>query len=264
MTLALGLGYPIAAGYGRPPALSIETHRVQRAFVAAGSPARSQRLADMDRILVKPLVAAGLWSKHDSIYIPQHSAAASRVNLVAPAGTLLTPTNTPTVVTDRYFAGDGATSYFDTGINPSTAGGHYTLNSAAIWVWSLTDSAAATADIGNGTGCRLIGRSVTAQTSRTNTTTGSVTDTFADSLGLYGWSRVASNEAANFRGATLLTPQAVASVAIPSATMRICGAGTLFSARHVAAAGFGAGLTAQNVSDLHAIIGGWLDHIGAI
>jgi len=264
MNLGFPLGFPLGFSLGGldNQVLLPETQAILNRWISLGTPASTQRANGLDKLLVRPLVNSGNWSKLDALYTPQHSSDASRVNLKNPSADLLTLVNTPTIVADRYFQGDGVSSYFDTGINPATAGGNFALNDACLFVWSVTDSASAEVDAGSGNGTRV--RSTTTSLSSRANLTSDIVDTVADSLGLYGWTRSDGTNAANFKGASAFAPQAATATGIASAAMRICSAGTSFSPRRLAVMGWGGGLTVQNIFDLHAISAAWLTYLGAI
>lgn len=256
-------GYTVLLGVD---AYADETWAISDRWDDLGTPASKGRLDNLDTILVKPLKAAGLWAKGRALYTPMHSINATRVNLFAPAGALLTLTNAPTIVPDDYFAGDGVSAVFDTGINASSVAGNYSQDSATMLVWSLTDLASNTAyDVGSGTNARLAGRSAGGLLSaRANA--GSFTSTsVANSLGLYGWTRNGSAGHDFIRGAAIVASPTQVSAAIPNATFKIgSGGSTSFSSRQLALVFLGAGLSSGEIADFHTIASAWLTYLGAI
>lgn len=254
----------VVASPAARPYRSAETRAIADRMRGLGSEMLFEREQAMDEILVRPLVAAGPWAKLGGLYIPSHAIPASVVNFRAPAGPVLTPTNSPTIVADRYFQGDGATSWFDTGINPVTAGGNFTLNSSSLFVWSLTDSDANQSEIGSGSNTRLLARSGGTIIARSNNG-GNQTRSTSDSLGLIGWSRTSATSIIITKGGDVGSPLTTSSASISSGNVGLCRGGTtLWSTRPIAAAGFGGALTSDDWSALNTILGNWLTYIGAI
>ncbi len=101
------------------------------------------------------MVADSVWcgSKIDALWIfaTQDSTTAA-LNLCSTSFTV-TPNGSPNFTADAGFLGidSSTTVYLDTGLNPATAGGHFTLNSAHMAAWSLTNEQS------SGTGSTIIG-----------------------------------------------------------------------------------------------------------
>jgi len=87
--------------------------------------------------LIRALVSAGAWANVDVLQVIGADQATSLANLVQ-ASFGATAVNSPAFVADRYFAGDGSSSYLNSNFNPATAGGRFRLNSSAIGFWSVT------------------------------------------------------------------------------------------------------------------------------
>jgi len=86
------------------------------------------------------LYAGGVWAKTDVLWmLAAHDAQAARLNWITPASFTLSEVNSPTFTTDRGYAGDGSTSYLDTGWDAATNGVSYTQNSAHAGVYARTD-----------------------------------------------------------------------------------------------------------------------------
>lgn len=99
--------------------------------------------------LIAGLKHAGVWSRLDAFYmLAAHTAQAACLNWVADAYNLA-PVNNPAFEVDRGYTGNGINAYLDTGFNPVTAGGKFSLNDAHLGVWCLTDTAEDRNDIGN-------------------------------------------------------------------------------------------------------------------
>lgn len=90
--------------------------------------------------LITSLKNAGVWTKLDALYLTAaHDTQAARLNWKSTSYTL-TAVGTPTYTTDRGVSTLAAGSYFDSGFNPSTAGGVFVQNSAHLGYWAQTDA----------------------------------------------------------------------------------------------------------------------------
>jgi hypothetical protein len=88
-------------------------------------------------------VTSGVFAKLDVWnMLATTNAADARVNMVTPGTHDTTLISTPTFTADRGYTGvDASTTIaLDTNFNPSTAGGHYTLNAAHFSLWSNTNN----------------------------------------------------------------------------------------------------------------------------
>ena len=84
--------------------------------------------------LVTSLKSSGVWTLMDAIYpFVGGTSASCAVNLKSP-GTYNITWHGGVTFTAGGVTGDGASGYGDTGMNPATAGGNYSLSSAAIGV----------------------------------------------------------------------------------------------------------------------------------
>ncbi len=255
----LGIGLPVGAA-GPYRAIDPDAAAFASAMTVAPSAAR---VALIDAF-VRAIKAGGLWSQLDVLYLlAAHDEQAGRVNIMAPGSHTCTAVNSPSFVIDRGFAGDGATSYLSTGLNPSLGGTRFSLNDAALFVWSLTDLNASAAEIGTGTATRLLARSSGSLAARANTSTTTTVAT-ADSLGLVGWSRRSSTGHDFFRGGTVVASPTQASGAISNDAIRIGAAGSTYSTRRLAVAGAGAGIDGGHVAALAAACEAYLDAVGAL
>lgn len=92
--------------------------------------------------LVGSLKTAGAWGNADAIYLLAAPDAQSHLlNLVQNAYNLIA-VNSPAFEADRGGTGDGLTSYYDTGFNPTTAPSpKFTQNSGTLFLWSRTNLA---------------------------------------------------------------------------------------------------------------------------
>jgi len=102
---------------------------------------------------IRRLKAADIWAKLDVLWmLAAHDAQAGRLNWKAPASFALTEVNSPTFTADRGYAGNGTTSYLDTGWAASTNGVQFQQNSASILAYNLSTAAGNGALIGLASG----------------------------------------------------------------------------------------------------------------
>jgi hypothetical protein len=88
--------------------------------------------------MIQALYASGTWAKTDAMWVmAAHDEQASRLNWITPGSFTLTAVNSPTFTTDRGFAGNGSTSYLDTGWDRATNGVQITQNNAHASVYGL-------------------------------------------------------------------------------------------------------------------------------
>jgi hypothetical protein len=255
----LGIGLPVGTA-GPYRAIDPDAAAYASAMTVAPSAAR----VVLFDAFVRAIKAGGLWTRLDVLYLlAAHDGQAGRLNLMAPGLRTCTAVNSPSFVVDRGFAGDGATSYLSTGLNPGLGGTLFSLDDASLFVWSLTDLNVSAAEIGTGSGTRLLARSFGALAARANTTT-STTVAVADSLGLVGWSRRSAAGHDFFRGGTVVASPVQGSESITAGVMRVGAAASTYSARRLAVAGAGAGLDSGQIAALGAACEAYLDAVGAL
>lgn len=267
--MKLGLSWLPLAGHNSRPAqwdLAPETVAVQNRWTGLGTRASAERIAALDSILIRPLKTTGLFAKLRCLYTAQHSELASPINLIFPSEASATLVNSPTIVPNNYFQGDGASSFFRTPINLLTDGGVYQQNSASMFFWSFTDAVLVTAsgtDIGNSTSARTIARSA-ASTGLATVNGGSLTLTSLDSLGLILWTRRNSLDAYHFRNGVLTDTVSAASTAIASAALAFGSRnGGAYSSRKMFLAGAGGALSDADNDNLFDILDAWKTYLGA-
>jgi hypothetical protein len=89
--------------------------------------------------LIAGLKTDGVWDKLDVLWVlAAHDAQAARLNWKTPASFALTAVNSPTFTTDRGYAGNGTTSYLNTGWDPTNNGVNTLQNDAHIAAWNRT------------------------------------------------------------------------------------------------------------------------------
>jgi hypothetical protein len=197
---------------------------------------------------VGSLKTAGIWQKLDVLYLMAAAdSQAACINWVAPANFTALQVNSPTFVADRGFTGNGTSSRLRTQYTPSVNGVQTTLNSASVWVWSLTDSQGS-ADVGNLTAPRteITPRNGANQMTITVNDAAAVSATAnASSIGFFGAQRPdASTRRAWKNGVQLGSDFAVASTALASQEQWVGGGNSSnFSTHQMAAAAWGDSLT---------------------
>jgi hypothetical protein len=263
MPLGLHIGLRLGQPLARESAYVVETRRVLARWAALGVPASAARAAALDTF-VRAMKTGGVWAKFDVLYLlAAHARAAARVNLANPGTFDATEVDAANLAftTDRGFTSNGSSSYLQTNLNPTVGTLKFLRDNASLSVWSLTDSDISGAEIGNGTVSRLISRNSGSLSSRANSGTTGPT-TVADSLGLIGWSRDASDHQDNFKGASIVGSPVAASAALTNAVFRVCTSASTYSTRQLALAAIG-GEVASVLPAYHAAALAYMQAVGA-
>lgn len=230
------------------------------------------RKRHINRLIVQ-LKAAGVWSKLDALYlIAAHDAQAARLNWVQDAFNL-TAVNAPTFTADRGYAGDGSTSYLDTGFSPNPDGVHFTLNSGSLAVWSRTnlDGADPGRIMGHTTPWSYIqarsnffGASVNASVG------GMISVNPGTGVGLFAVSRRGSADTEGYHNGTSVGTSATTPTSMPANSLLILavrsGGGGAVSNHYAGEAAMGriaAGLTDTEEADFYAAVNTYLTALGA-
>lgn len=243
--------------------------------------ARTSGLDDAHRhaytLLIDGLVADGVFSKLDVLYIyATQDSATALLNLVS-ASYPCTIVGAPAFVADRGFTGDDVSgtvsNYLDTGFNPAIAfSTKFTRNSSHLSVWSNTN----VTPVNGGT---AIGTSVTSPSYTSNVyckfTDGNAyyrcNDSVSqggipngDSRGFYLANRSGASAEQGYRNAIDQEMSSVAAGTIPSGNMyvlcrNLIGTGpTRGCPQQLAMASIGGGLTATDVSNFYARLGTYM------
>jgi len=255
----LGLSIPEVAvrGPGLDPAAVALIARMQVAPV--GSRARAIDAA------VRALKASGVWGKLVALHVmAAHDAQAARLNWVQAAYDL-SAVNAPGFTVDRGYAGNGSSSYLDTGWAPA-AGAQDSL-CFAVWDRTAAQSAMPVAGTSTGTGVLVIPRSTTdTANARVNQASGSASaaGSVLDGSGLTAANRSAANAMQIYRGGALLMSGTTASAA-PSAASLALGLynNSSFTAHQFAACAIGSSLGADEQAALYAALLGYMQAVGA-
>jgi hypothetical protein len=238
------------------------------ALIARMTAAPGEARSGLIDALVGALKDAGVWAKLDLLYVlAAHDAQAARLNWVS-ASYALAAVNSPGFLADRGYAGDGSTSYLDSGFQPGvTAGSLAARNDVHLGAWSLGNVDPSGADAGS-RNLYILPRSSGMLTSRCNdTATGTVT--VANALGHSLLSRTGPAGYARYRDGASLGDATAASSA-PDPTNLLVGAKSSstvpnnYTSRRIAAVSCGSGLSAGEVAALRAALAVYLAALGAM
>jgi hypothetical protein len=146
--------------------------------------------------LVKQLKTDGNWTKLDRFWIhASENQQHAKISLVNPSSTPISEVNSPAWTASQGYTGDGASTYLNTHYNPVSDGVRFTTNSAALGVYSRTNTAVDGFDIGSYDGTDLYLASKFTDTNfygAINCGTNAAT-TVTDTLGLIIASRTSSS-----------------------------------------------------------------------
>lgn len=231
-------------------------------FTTPPSVQRKQLISDT----IKAVKTAGVWTKLDALYLMAAAdEQAARQNWITDQFNL-TASNSPTFTADRGFAGDGSSSFLDSGFNPATAvSPKFTLNSAVLGIFSRSNINNATYyDVGNA-GARFNVRSATGSTMRGNINDALVTNFGANgtSVGLFAINRSGSNARQGYWNGAAHGGDTQVSTAVTSANMQFLRGSTNYSTRQLAVGFIGASLTAGEHAAFHTALLTYLQTIGA-
>lgn len=222
---------------------------------------------------------SNIFAKLDALYVMAAAdSQAAGLNWIADAHNIAL-FNTPSFAADRgytgIYTGDPATgSYLDTGFNPTTAGGLYSLNSSHISFWSRTSVAPGLSGFGDmgvreglleagawsGSNAGFTINSATSGFGHNNTIN------VTDGLGSYLFNRSgnAAEEAYKNGSAITLNQGAKTATALPNGNIVIGSSlSGIISGRQYAAAGFGASLSAAEALDLYNALATYMTAVGA-
>ena len=221
---------------------------------------------------IESLISAGVWTRLDALYLlAAHDAQAARLNWKQ-ALYDCTAVNSPTFTTDRGYAGNGTTSYLNTGYTPSTAGGALTLNSAHLSLWNRTARAAAgTLQAGaSGSGGDLeLGSRFTGDLAIANINDSSaITAAVTDNVGHVLVNRSTSSARQLYKNGASIGSNAGSSNALPTLPVfiggrNVAGALSLGSTDQIAAASLGGSLNSTEQGAFYSALLTYLTAIGA-
>lgn len=211
---------------------------------------------------VKRLKAAGIWSKLDGLTIlAAHDAQAARIDWINPSR-IASIAGTIAFTANQGYAGNGSDGTLNLGY-PLTALANYAQDSATMGCWSRSDVEGSQADIGT-SAAFVIGRVTGTLLVRANAAA-SDTETTADSLGFYGFTRRNSADFDTWKNGATLSTETRASTTIGAGNVRIgsAGGGAPFSTRQIAAGVVGGALSTTEIAALYTILGLYMTAVGA-
>lgn len=217
--------------------------------------------------LIRSLIDAGVWGKLDALYVmAAHDPQAARLNW-RQAAYDLTAVGSTMHTALRGYQGDGSTGYLSSGYNPTTAPlPQFAQDNAHMGLWSLTDGVSAIHDMGAGNSSIAMQSSAGTFQTRGNSGLASGSSS-AGGTGHLMWSRSDAASVLRYRNGAAASTAAVASLAPSNYIFRLCGYVTStasYSTRQLAAAHWGASLSATEAEALHAALRRYLTFAGAV
>lgn len=265
--LSIGRGVSVGGGGGGAPSLDPDAITLIAAMTTEPDAARQALISNT----IVALKNAGIWSLLDECwFLAAHDAQAALLGWKRYRD--CTAVNAPTFEVDRGFAGDGATSYLDTGFVPSTDGVNYTLNGASLGAYIRTDIATDnTADIGartSGDDTFINSRNSGGNFNARIHSVSSINIATSDSFGLHSAQRTDVNAAQLFRNGVQVTSATVNAPALPTVSFYICAlhqsdGPSHFTQRQNAFAFVAAAMSEQQQADLYNIVQSYMTAIGA-
>lgn len=227
---------------------------------------------------VRRLKTSGLWDALEIFYVlAAHDAQAARLNWAAPTTYALTATNSPTFTADRGYTGNGSNTSLDSSYVPTINAVKYAQNSAAIFVWSLSNTRANNSiDVGFGSSTQPSG----SKFAYINTWNGTVDNTShaihnaninafspGNASGFFVLSRTVSTDYGVYRNGVSYGTQSTASIGLPDQPFYgltgNVGFGNFPTSRQIGLIGLSSGLSAAQVDAFYEIMRIYMVNIGA-
>ena len=259
---AIGLAF-LSGGFwhGTPASCSQAT-----TFLAAVTAQDTQHTISY-KTLICGLVSDGVWAKLDDLWVERAAESATGLTSLVNPTHLLTNTNA-SFVANYGFVGNGTSAFLDSGFNPTTAiSPNYTTASASAFAWSLESGDDPNGDglLGQDTGSqgRLdIYPGLTSFSGRLNSTSeASGTYTVGNAAGLWLMSRLTSAGWYIYQNGNLLLSPMSGNNSETNANIVFLKTKSDFFTGGIAASGFGAGLTSQDISNLYARLSTYMQAI---
>lgn len=265
MRLSLDLGLGSIATLGAGGGYSFTNAEAEALVARFTTPPNDARKALIDT-LVGSLKTAGAWEKMDAFYMTAAAdGQAARQNWIADQYNL-SAFSSPVFTADRGYTPDGASSYLDSGFNPTTAvSPKFTQDSAHMAAWHLTDlanGAGTSFDVGN-LNSRIINSSTLQTGPRANLATPpAITEDYSkDKL----WCRQDASIWEYYNSVSDSSGGSAASVALTNFTFGIGRtAATSFGLNQCACYHFGSNLTAAEALAAFNAKAAYLTAVGAI
>jgi len=234
-------------------------------LIAAASVAPSDLRKGYVARFIGALYAASVWTKIDVMWVlAAHDEQFGRLNWKSPSTFTLTAVNSPTFTTDRGFAGNGSTSYLDTGWDAATNGSQYTRDNAHVMSYARTaGSNSASFGAFNSNNISVVNRTGTPDRGRANAG--------ADVDGVAGGTmpqqimirRNVSTDQSILRDGTQIATEANASSALVSGDIAFGLVGSAYHAGQVAGGALGAYLDDTEAAAYYAAWNAYLVALGA-
>lgn len=229
------------------------------------------RVAVIDT-LVRALKTSGNWALLDRLWLlASETAQAGYVSLVNPTSTQITNVNNATFTVDRGIAGNDSNMYLNTNWNPATQGVNFVRDSASMFYYSRTNSAASSKnDVGakSGTqGLLMNARNATSvMTGTINSLNAGSTGSNTNSSGLIDSIRTGASAVTSGRNGVSIFSTTPASIAIESYNLYImagnnAGTADSFTSRQYSLVAAGGG--GVNRLSFYNIIQAYMTSIGA-
>lgn len=267
-----GAAYSPASNPGAGGGYSAEANALFARFTVPPSAAAKDAY---DTVLIKPLKAAGLFEKLDCLHVwDTLDAQWSRQNVIQDAHNASfvgSPTHTP----KSGVTGNGSSSYADLNYNPGDGGSHkFAQNDGSIGIWSLTNAAQTTYDIGarvafDTQNASILARVVGDQAWLRMNSVNPIMAANTNSTGKYHGQRTGAAAFELFKNGSSAGTDSGAGAAPANLSMFLCavnnnGSAGLFTTRQYAASWAGASLSSGEISSLNTILDNWHSAIGAI
>ena len=226
--------------------------------------------------LICGLVAEGVWPKLDALYMLAAADTTSADTNLVSSSYGLTAHTAEYFVPNMGYTGSGS-GYFSTGFVPSTAGGHFTLNSGSVGAYALNPRqvGANTALLGaqavspsSGYATDIIPWSASNSTyGELNANTAATTPTASSISGFWVNSRISSTGSSLYRNGGLYnafsqTPNGLANQEVLIGANNGNGGPSLYSLDQIAAAFIGGGLTSADDAAFNGLVHAYLRMIG--
>lgn len=244
-----------------------------KTYLAGLSESISKEQTDRIDAFVKALKAglgvSSLADCFDALYLFANETSECALRNLVKDAHHATAVNYPLFTVFRGFAGDGVASYINTNYNPATQAVKYTLNSAAIGLFSNTDIGGTSLDMGART-TSVTNRIVLATRyndtflGHINTHSVAAGAASTNSAGCFIATRTAATAQSDYKNGLNVKDEIDAASALPSAqivigAMNTAGTISAYSSREYAFAFIGRGLTQAEVSVVQNAITHYLD-----
>jgi hypothetical protein len=238
-------------------------------LVAAASVAPTNLRKGYVARFIQALYAGSVWSKIDVMWVlAAHDEQFGRLNWKSPGNFTLTAVNSPTFTTDRGFAGDGSTSYLDTGWDWGTNGVGFTQNNAHHSLYQRTSGTNnPVLGLSGGTSFQNQNRARAGTDTRVTVNNGTSLDGPAGGtlpLQVIGRRADATNVSIVRDGAEVVAPTARASSSSGSTLDWLCGrAGSVYATAQIAGFAMGAYLDNTEAAAYYAAWNAYMAALGA-